>query len=117
MSDQTFGSVVRAMRKNAGLTQRRLAELCGVDFTYISKIETDGCVPSHELAKRICVECNESEFALMRSPLTTRVLLSDLATVYEVAISSSRLLIPPDVIDRIEAAMGWKKITLHLEDA
>jgi len=35
----TFGSAVRSLRKEAGLTQRQLATLLSVDFTYISKIE------------------------------------------------------------------------------
>lgn len=34
-----LGTMLRAGRTAAGLTQREMAELLGVDFTYISKIE------------------------------------------------------------------------------
>lgn len=37
----TLGERVRALRRERGLTQRRLAEQAGVDFTYLSKIEND----------------------------------------------------------------------------
>ena len=35
-----FGAKLRDLRKAAGLTQRELAEKAGLDFTYLSKIET-----------------------------------------------------------------------------
>lgn len=34
-----LGPLLKAGRKSAGLTQRDMAELLGLDFTYISKIE------------------------------------------------------------------------------
>jgi transcriptional regulator with XRE-family HTH domain len=36
-----FGERLRELRKERGLTLRALAELVGVDFTYLSKIEND----------------------------------------------------------------------------
>lgn len=45
MSDLEFGARVRLLRKQASLTQRQLAELIAVNFTYISKIE-GGVVPA-----------------------------------------------------------------------
>lgn len=47
---------LRGKRKAAGLTQRELADAVGVDFTYISKIETgqtEGYGPSRKLAARL----------------------------------------------------------------
>lgn len=38
---ETFGQKVRRLRKAKKMTQSELAESCGVDFTYISKIEND----------------------------------------------------------------------------
>ena len=35
-----FGARLRELRQNKGLTLRGLAEVTGVDFTYLSKIET-----------------------------------------------------------------------------
>src|SRR5260370_26833180 len=43
--EQTFGAVLRARRREAGLTQRELAERAGLDFTYIRKSETDRVPP------------------------------------------------------------------------
>ncbi len=38
---ETFGQKIRRLRKAKKMTQSELAESCGVDFTYISKIEND----------------------------------------------------------------------------
>lgn len=38
----TFGDVIKAKRKELKLTQRKLADRVGVDFTYISKIVREG---------------------------------------------------------------------------
>lgn len=37
----TFGQLLREKRRLAGLSQRRLAEVVGVDFSYVSKLEND----------------------------------------------------------------------------
>lgn len=42
---EKFGRVIRDLRKQKGLTQRRLAELAGMNFTYLSKME-NGRLPS-----------------------------------------------------------------------
>lgn len=41
----TFGKIFRDKRRESGLSQRQLAELAGVDFSYISKIENDRLPP------------------------------------------------------------------------
>ena len=46
MSD--FGSLLRRLRKEKRITQRRMAELVGIDFTYISKIENGTMDPPAE---------------------------------------------------------------------
>src|SRR5437764_15420885 len=38
---QTFGMLLRQKRRGAGLSQRQLARLAKVDFSYISKLEND----------------------------------------------------------------------------
>jgi transcriptional regulator with XRE-family HTH domain len=40
-----FGTILREKRRAAQLSQRRLAELAGVDFSYISKLE-NGRLPA-----------------------------------------------------------------------
>ena len=54
----TFGARIRQLRKEQNLTLRELAEQVGIDFTYLSKIETGKGVPPAEdtirrLAKRL----------------------------------------------------------------
>jgi len=36
----TFGERLRALRKEKRMTQKELAQMAGIDFTYLSKIET-----------------------------------------------------------------------------
>jgi len=43
--EQTFGRVLRELRRSKGFSQRNLAEKVGVDFSYISKIENDRLSP------------------------------------------------------------------------
>jgi transcriptional regulator with XRE-family HTH domain len=37
----SFGSKLRQLRKEKGFTLRQLADMVGVDFTYLSKVEND----------------------------------------------------------------------------
>lgn len=41
MQNQTFGRVIRQARKDKGHSQRSLAALVKLDFTYLSKLEND----------------------------------------------------------------------------
>ncbi|MFZ3577857.1 helix-turn-helix domain-containing protein [Virgibacillus sp. DJP39] len=43
-----FGDLLRSLRKEKKITQRKLAELIGIDFTYISKIENGSMEPPAE---------------------------------------------------------------------
>ncbi len=38
---QTFGKLIRQARKDKGYSQRELAKLVELDFTYLSKLEND----------------------------------------------------------------------------
>lgn len=46
MSD--FGKILKAFRTKKEISQRKLAELVGIDFTYISKIESGTMDPPAE---------------------------------------------------------------------
>jgi len=48
MEIKEFGVRLRELRKQAGLTQRELADRVNVDFTYISKIESGAVPPPSE---------------------------------------------------------------------
>lgn len=43
-----FGKKLKALRMAKEISQRKLAELVGIDFTYISKIESGTMVPPSE---------------------------------------------------------------------
>lgn len=51
----TFGEHIKGLRKKLRMTQRELADLLGVNFTYISKIENDKLevLPSEELIRKM----------------------------------------------------------------
>lgn len=62
---QTFGQLIRQARKEREYSQRELAKLIGVDYTYLSKLENDhaGYPPSEEvlesLAKYLHLDAQE----------------------------------------------------------
>jgi transcriptional regulator with XRE-family HTH domain len=53
MAKGDFGKVIRARRKELGITGEELAKKVGVVRTYISKIESKGSLPSFNLMKKI----------------------------------------------------------------
>jgi len=53
--EDTFGQKLRTLRRTKGITQRKLAERTGVDFSYISKLENDRVPPpAADTVVRIC---------------------------------------------------------------
>lgn len=58
---KTFGEKVRSRRKFIKMTEEKLAELSGVDRTYISKIEHGKCIPDIQVAERISQAFNDEE--------------------------------------------------------
>jgi transcriptional regulator with XRE-family HTH domain len=52
--ETSFGDLLREKRRQAGLSQRRLAELAGLDFSYISKLENNRlAAPAAETVLRL----------------------------------------------------------------
>ncbi len=43
--NQSFGQLLKSVRREKGISQRDLADQVGVDFSYISKIENDRMPP------------------------------------------------------------------------
>jgi HTH-type transcriptional regulator, competence development regulator len=53
--NETFGQLLKTIRRDKGVNQRDLADQVGVDFSYISKIENDRLPPpSAETIIKIC---------------------------------------------------------------
>ena len=55
---------LRKYRKNAKLTQEKLAELCNTDFRYIGQIETGRRCPSLEFIGKIASALNIAPYRL-----------------------------------------------------
>jgi transcriptional regulator with XRE-family HTH domain len=66
--DQSVGARIKELRKARGFTQRRLAEAVGIDFTYLSKIES-GTIPyspSTKTLKKLAKELEVDELELLQ---------------------------------------------------
>lgn len=50
---EKFGNRIRELRKKEGLTQEKLAELAGMDFSYLNMIETGKKNPSLQRIARL----------------------------------------------------------------
>lgn len=52
---ETFGKIIRQARRGKGYSQRDLAKLIGVDYTYLSKLENDhaGYPPSEDVIESL----------------------------------------------------------------
>lgn len=72
--DQNFGHLIRKARKEKEYSQRELAALLGLDFTYLSKLENNRAeyAPKEEviraLALRLDLEAEELIFLAGRIP-------------------------------------------------
>ncbi len=72
--EQNFGKIIRQARKDKGLSQRQLAKLLGLDFTYLSKLENNRAdyAPKEEvirgLARNLDLDPQELIFLAGRIP-------------------------------------------------
>jgi len=49
-----FGKAIKQVRKEKGMTQRQLADICGISVTALSQIETNDSFPQKSTLKKIC---------------------------------------------------------------
>lgn len=68
MDKQTFGKLIRQARREQEYSQRELAKLVGVNFTYLSKLENDHAdyPPSKEVIQSLALHLNLQESELVR---------------------------------------------------
>jgi transcriptional regulator with XRE-family HTH domain len=52
-TEPAFGVRLRELRRERGFTQRQLAALVHLDFTYLSKLENGADVPGEQAVKRL----------------------------------------------------------------
>jgi transcriptional regulator with XRE-family HTH domain len=55
-TEPAFGVRLRTLRRERGLTQRELAVLVQLDFTYLSKLENSADIPGEKAVRRIAKE-------------------------------------------------------------
>ncbi|MEF3305785.1 helix-turn-helix domain-containing protein [Paenibacillus sp. GYB003] len=77
-----FGELLRSLRKQNKITQRQLASLVGIDFTYISKIESGTMDPPAEdklirMAEVLRVEPEELILSAKKVPTTFQKLITE----------------------------------------
>jgi HTH-type transcriptional regulator, competence development regulator len=62
----TFGDTIRDLRLGAKLTQRALAAIIGIDFTYLSKLENDhGDPPSEDTIRKLAAAVHSDPEVLL----------------------------------------------------
>lgn len=69
-----FGQIIKNARQNKKITQRELAKRIGVDFSYISKIETGALEPPSEavinkIARILEIDPNELFISARKVPI------------------------------------------------
>lgn len=64
---QNFGKLIRQARKDRGYSQRELAKLLGVDFTYLSKLENNRAdyAPKEDVIRALARHLNLNEEELI----------------------------------------------------
>ena len=71
---QSFGKVIRQARKAKEFSQRELAKLTGIDYTYLSKLENDhaGYPPSEEVINKLALhlDLNADELRYLAGRIT-----------------------------------------------
>jgi transcriptional regulator with XRE-family HTH domain len=75
----TFGERLRELRKAKNLSQRALADKVGINFTYLSKVESERLdfaqYPSEELIRRLAkaLGADEDELLLLAKKIPTDI--------------------------------------------
>ena len=75
MTDSTFGSRLRALRKKSGFTQEQLAEAIGVHLNTISRWENNSDAPNMIKLHLIALALNVSENELINQPVNQKWVL------------------------------------------
>lgn len=102
---ESFGQVIRAARTEKGLSQRGLAKLLRVDFTYLSKLENDRADYAakediiRSIAQQLELNADELVFLAGRVPQRYHDFLKENAR--DLADLFQRLSENPDLAERL----------------
>ena len=73
---ENFGEVIKNSRKDKGLSQRKLASLIGIDFTYLSKLENNRVdyPPREDIIRSIAknLDLNQEELIFLAGRIPER---------------------------------------------
>jgi transcriptional regulator with XRE-family HTH domain len=98
MKNSEFGTRIRELRKITNLSQREVAEKIGINFTYLSKIESgDMNPPSQEVIRKLATVLGVEFDVLMtiagKVPTELDPILKDKNTIAFLRSSDSRKII------------------------
>lgn len=114
MSAKTLGQRIKALRSESGLTQRRLAEEAGVNFTYLSKIENNRLehTPSIKTLQDLARVLSIDELELME----LMELANKLPPVLDaIARDKEALRFFRRATATITTSEGWRDLSAYLE--
>lgn len=108
----TFASRILELRRNAGLTQRKLADQLGIDFTYLSKLENGhGDPPAEDTIRRLAAATGGDPEELLALAGKISVQLREKASQDEEFAMLLRRLphLPPEVLRKVYRQAGVKR--------
>lgn len=107
----TFGTRIRELRLERGLTQRELAERAGVDVTYLSKIENDRLehAPSIKAIQDLARALEVDELELMALANKVPPLLNAIARNRDATRFFRR------ATELITTSEGWRDLLIYVE--
>ena len=107
----TLGQRVKELRRQRRLTQRRLAEEVGVDFTYLSKIENDRLehTPSIKTLQDLAKALEVDELELMELANKVPPMLQAIAR------DKNALRFFRRATQTIKTSEGWRDLLAYLE--
>ena len=107
----TLGQRIRELRQARKLTQRQLAGMAGIDFTYLSKIENDRLehMPSLQTIRDLARDLGADELELMD-------LANKVPPVLEaIARDKDALRFFRRATETVKSAEGWRDLLEYLE--
>ncbi|WP_448212463.1 helix-turn-helix domain-containing protein [Colwellia sp. MEBiC06753] len=79
----TLGEQFKQLRQQQGLSQPQLAELAGIEQSYLSKLENDKSLPSNDIFRRLIAALNVSIEQLL-SPLDHSLINNELKQITDI---------------------------------
>lgn len=112
-----FATLIKEARKAKGYTQRQLAELLEVDYTYLSKIENGKTThpPTEDiilsLAHYLDLDGEDLIYRAGRISLKDQKVIEQLAQTYgkDFHVLMRRLLVNPDQVRQVFLSKNWRQ--------